>query len=104
MIVPCALTCCHKLLAKLLCSTIVAIGAAVAFFSLATAFIALALAFTPTAQGVLGRLAILLLVVAGIGGQHRSRIPSGYTASIIWHEVAGLSPPKLLIDLYGNVR
>lgn len=38
-----------------------------AFLSLATAFIALAVAFLPSARGVLGVLAVLMLLTAGVG-------------------------------------
>ena len=38
-----------------------------AFFALAASFIALALAFLPSARGVLGTLALVMLLVAGVG-------------------------------------
>jgi hypothetical protein len=38
-----------------------------AFFALATSFIALAAAFLPTTRGILGHLALIMLVVAGVG-------------------------------------
>jgi hypothetical protein len=38
-----------------------------AFLALATSFVALAAAFLPTARGVLGSFAIIMLVIAGVG-------------------------------------
>lgn len=48
---------------------------AVAFFALATSFISLAVAFIPSATGILGRLALVTLVVAGVGAAFGGLFP-----------------------------